>query len=90
MPRHSKRKPSDGLTAHVIRNQVEPQVFAAEMHMRGVQVDTALVSTDPQAEGFEISCWNCGSTARVPVELPKGKAAMCPECVRKVNRRSEA
>ena len=67
---------------HVIDNQVLPQIFASEMAMRGVKIDVEMVNTRPDAEGFKISCVQCGRTARLPFELPKGKLALCPPCVR--------
>ena len=77
-----KRHRQARLLKHMIERQVEPQIWAEEMRERGHQVDVELVNTRPDAEGFEIACLDCGRTARLPFEVPEGKKALCPDCIR--------
>jgi CxxC-x17-CxxC domain-containing protein len=70
------------LAEHMHDNQVEPQLRAAELRTRGLDVTTAMVDTTPGAQGFEVACAGCGRTARLPFEPPPGKAVVCPRCQR--------
>ncbi len=34
--------------------------------------------------GYEVRCYSCGLTARMPHPLPEGKAVLCPDCCKSV------
>lgn len=71
-----------GLAEQLYDNQIEPQLRAEELQAEGLDIQTDFVDIRPDAEGFEVTCLGCGRTAKLPYELPAGKAAICPSCLR--------
>lgn len=71
----------DSLVEHMLHNQVEPHLRADKLRAAGVNIDVQMVSTDPDADGFEVTCGGCGRTARMPFEPPAGRVALCPRCI---------
>lgn len=68
---------------HIVENQIMPQLVAARLRDEGADVDLAHVNVDSDATGgYEITCVGCGRIGRVPFQLPAGKAALCPQCMR--------
>ena len=74
------------LSVHMLTNQIEPQVAAAQMREMGVDVAAAFVYVgDDLQEGFtEVTCIGCGRTAQLPASAVKpGQVAKCPDCMTK-------
>jgi CxxC-x17-CxxC domain-containing protein len=65
-----------------VTRQIEPQLQAQALREQGVDIDVAFVNTNPEREGFEVSCGGCGRKAKLPFEPPPGKVALCPDCMR--------
>jgi hypothetical protein len=43
----------------------------------GVNVDVAFVNTNPEREGYEVTCGDCSRTAKLRFPMPEGKVALC-------------
>ena len=70
------------LAEHLVDRQVEPQRLAHALREQGRDVDVALVNVSASTSGFQVTCVGCGTTGRLPFELPAGKVLMCPDCQR--------
>ena len=69
----------------MIDNQIDPQRRAQALRDQGVNVDVAFVSVKPDAEGYPVTCAECGRTATLPSPMPAGKVAVCPPCMRRLS-----
>lgn len=67
---------------HMIRNQIEPELIAQQMRGEGYDVETSFVNTNPEAQGYRVTCSGCGRVATLPTPIPEGRAALCPNCIR--------
>jgi hypothetical protein len=76
---------TEAMAEHIVRNQIEPALAADAMQRQGLDVETALVTTDVSAEAaaewFIVTCLGCGRTARTPSD-PGVRVALCPRCLR--------
>jgi CxxC-x17-CxxC domain-containing protein len=70
------------LAERMLRQQLDPQLLAQHAREEGVDIDAAFVTTNPEHNGFEVTCRGCGRTAKLPFQLPAGKVALCPDCMR--------
>lgn len=74
--------PLEERLAQMVNNQVAPQLAAKGLRERGIPVETAFVSTNPEAEGWELTCLDCGRTAKLSFD-PGRKVGLCPSCQRR-------
>jgi CxxC-x17-CxxC domain-containing protein len=75
-----------GLAEHMYDQQVAPQRLVKRLREQGHDdIDVTLVTTNPDRDGFEVSCFDCGRKAKMPFEPPAGKVVLCPNCQRKNN-----
>lgn len=71
------------ISRHMVDNQIIPQEHAQQLRAQGHKAETRFVTTDLSAEGWRVTCINCGRQAVIPQEPPNdGMAVMCPACVR--------
>jgi CxxC-x17-CxxC domain-containing protein len=66
----------------MIRQQLEPQLLAERVPDQRVNMDVAFVTTDPEREGYEVTCGGCERTAKLPFEPPEGMVLLGPDCMR--------
>lgn len=69
------------LLEHLVENHLRPEIVAQAMRDAGLPVRVAEVSTDPQAEGFTVTCIVCSRTAKLPFVPPDAGKALCPRCL---------
>jgi hypothetical protein len=69
------------LAQHVVENQIMPQLAAEEMREQGLDVEIGFVNTNPNAQGFTVTCYGCQKTAKLPFD-PGTKVGLCPACAR--------
>jgi hypothetical protein len=67
---------------HLFECLVEPGLIAAALQSRGYQVAVRGVFTNLKADGFLVTCCDCGRQARMGSD-PGGKAVLCPPCLKK-------
>jgi hypothetical protein len=70
----------DSLAERIYAQQIEPQLIAADLRARGVNVDIAFVNHD-DVEGVEVQCEGCGRVARTDSTPPPSAVVMCPRCL---------
>jgi CxxC-x17-CxxC domain-containing protein len=70
-------KDTDDMAKHIAENQIAPQLRAKELGF-----DVAFVNTNLASKGFEVTCYGCGRKAKLPFEVPAGKAVLCPACIK--------
>ncbi len=51
---------------------------------QGRHAAPAMVTVGAEDLGYEVRCYGCGLTARMPHPLPEGKAVLCPDCCKSV------
>ncbi len=68
------------LVDRIIANQVAPQLFAERLRQEGVEAVAGLVDTRPDAQGWTLTCFGCGRTAKLPYD-PGTSKGLCPQCI---------
>jgi hypothetical protein len=71
------------LADHITDKQVVPQRKADALREAGENVDIEFVTTRPGAQGYTVTCFGCGRTAKAARPTPAGQVALCPTCLAK-------
>lgn len=80
--RAQRRRKDRDLAKHMVERQIEPQLAIDAMRKQGHEVEGVFVNTDPDAEGFTVTCLDCKRTAKMPFD-PGVKVAVCPDCAKR-------
>lgn len=83
--RKRRRKLDRDLVEHMVNQQIDPQLRAERLRQEGLNVEVAMVNTDPDAGGMEVECVRCHRKAHMPFTSLEFMAVMCPTCVRALN-----